>query len=542
MSEYLTHMASVADKISAGDLTVRVVPCSESDRFGNAFVAMIDNLTAQMRALAGSEAENRELAMHLAAARERLQHLLRSSPAILYSRGLSADSAFTFVGDNVSALLGCEPRTLLDQATRWSSRVHADDRSVFGEGLAAAIEQGEAAVEYRVRDAHGAYRWVHDEMRCNQVEVVGWWLDVTERRAAEDAHRRLVATLEATTDFVAICRPTGELVYLNHAARRIIGCAEGEGVTGRALTELHVPRAREMLTATAIPAAVATGTWEGETVLATAEGEELPVSQVIIAHPGGHGGDPFLSAIMRDISEWKRLSRMKNEFVSTVSHELRTPLTAIRGSLGLLEAGTSGPLVPASHKLVRLARVNSERLIRLINDMLDLDKIEAGKLDLRRSPIVASELVTATLDGIRGMAIESGIAFESSVTASQCVDGDRDRVVQVLTNLVSNAVKFSPKEGTVRVTALDCANGDGTPMVRFTVENQGPGIVAADLLRLFRRFQQLDGSDSRRHGGTGLGLAISKAIVEQHGGRIGVESEPGVVTRFWFEMPVSRPG
>src|SRR5262249_25486593 len=158
-----------------------------------------------------------------------------------------------------------------------------------------------------------------------QGEIVGWWLDVTERRAAEDAHRRLVATLEATTDFVAICRPSGELVYLNRAARRIVGCDGDDDVADLSLLDLHAPRMRDTLDITAIPSALASGTWQGESAITTADGAELPVSQVIVSHPGGHGGDPFLSAIMRDISEWKRLNRIKNEFVSTVSHELRTP-------------------------------------------------------------------------------------------------------------------------------------------------------------------------------------------------------------------------
>lgn len=184
--------------------------------------------------------------------------------------------------------------------------------------------------------------------------------------------------------------------------------------------------------------------------------------------------------------------------------------------------------------------------------MLDLDKIEAGLLDLRPSTLIPADVVRAAVDGIRTLADQFQIRFEEQVEAHRTFEGDRDRVIQVLTNLISNAVKFSPPGAVVTVSAMPVA---GSPMigappaeaaghvtgrapVRFVVENPGSGIAPDDFQRLFRRFQQLDSSDGRARGGTGLGLAISKAIVEQHGGRIGVESEPGVTT-FWFELPAT---
>jgi signal transduction histidine kinase len=255
--------------------------------------------------------------------------------------------------------------------------------------------------------------------------------------------------------------------------------------------------------------------------------------------------------VVRDISEWKRVDRMKSEFVSTVSHELRTPLTAIRGSLGLLEGGVVGPLTARASDLVRIAVGNTDRLIRLINDMLDLDKMEAGKLELRLASLTPAGIIRAAVDGIHAMAEQYDIQLVEHVTALREVEGDPDRVLQVLTNLLSNAIKFAPAGSTVEIFATDedadtsadaartmpGASRAGLPVVRFAVENPGPGIAPAEMDRLFRRFQQLDSSDTRRRGGTGLGLAISKAIVQQHGGTIGAESEPGK-TVFWFELPV----
>jgi signal transduction histidine kinase len=272
------------------------------------------------------------------------------------------------------------------------------------------------------------------------------------------------------------------------------------------------------------------GVWEGEAVVRTRDDQEIPVSQVIVAHTSPQG-DRSVATIMRDISGWKHLDRVKSEFVSTVSHELRTPLTAIRGSLGLLEGGGVTHLPPKALNLLRIARNNCDRLVRLLNDMLDLDKIEAGKLTLRPTSLEPAEVVGAALDELRPMADQRAISLVEDLSPVPLVNGDRDRVIQVLTNLVSNAIKFSPAGATVTVSIATIEQG-----VRFAVHNPGPGIAPQDLPRLFGRFQQLDGSDRRRHGGTGLGLAIAKALVEQHEGTIGVESDPNAGTTFWFVL------
>jgi PAS domain S-box-containing protein len=256
----------------------------------------------------------------------------------------------------------------------------------------------------------------------------------------------------------------------------------------------------------------------------------------VTGRPITYHGAPARISILRDITEWSRVSRLKSEFVSTVSHELRTPLTSIHGALRLMEGGAMGALAPAMANLVTIGRTNCERLIRLINDMLDLDKIEAGKLELRCTVLAPADLVQTTLDGMRAMADGYRVRLDATVDAPRAFNGDRDRLLQVLTNLVSNAVKFAPTDSTVMVTARTTAFTD---TVRFAVTNGGPGIAPSDMGRLFSRFQQIDGSDARRRGGTGLGLTIAKAIVEQHGGSIGAESTPHVATTFWFELPIA---
>jgi PAS domain S-box-containing protein len=338
-------------------------------------------------------------------------------------------------------------------------------------------------------------------------------------RGERAGQARLVALLDATTDFVGVANDTGEMAYINPAGRRMIGLTDTESVREMSLRDI---------TATIPPKK--DGVWEGESVVRTRDGQEVPVSQVIVAHTSPQG-DRSVATIMRDISGWKHLDRVKSEFVSTVSHELRTPLTAIRGSLGLLEGGGVTNLPPKALNLLRIARNNCDRLVRLLNDMLDLDKIEAGKLALRAIPLEPAEVVGAALDELRPMADQRAIALVEDLSPVPPVTGDRDRLIQVLTNLVSNAIKFSPAAATVTVSITAVEHG-----VRFAVHNPGPGIAPHDMPRLFGRFQQLDGSDRRRHGGTGLGLAIAKAIVEQHEGTIGVESDPGAGTTFWFVL------
>ncbi|MFN8532986.1 MAG: PAS domain S-box protein [Dehalococcoidia bacterium] len=242
-------------------------------------------------------------------------------------------------------------------------------------------------------------------------------------------------------------------------------------------------------------------------------------------------GDQEVVTLIRDITERKKVERLKNEFVSTVSHELRTPLTSIRGSLGLLNGGIGGEIPASARALVEIAFSNSERLVRLIGDILDVEKIESGKVEFERVPLNLMELVEAAVAANEGYAAEFGVSLALvERTDEAVVHGDHDRLMQVMANLLSNAAKFSPAGERV-----DVAVGRGDGMIRVTVTNRGPGIPTEFHDRVFQRFAQADTSDSRQKGGTGLGLSISKAIVDRLGGSIGFKSEPGE-TSFWFEL------
>lgn len=234
-----------------------------------------------------------------------------------------------------------------------------------------------------------------------------------------------------------------------------------------------------------------------------------------------------------DITELRRIDRMKTEFVSTVSHELRTPLTSIRGSLGLISGGVAGELPAAVKNLVGIAQSNCERLIRLINDILDSEKIESGKLRLDLQVVDLRQLVQQALVANEGFASQHRVdlVLRAPDVALQA-RVDADRMTQVLTNLLSNAVKFSPPGSPVEVRLSRSAQ-----RVRVEVVDVGPGIPEEFHGRIFQKFSQADSSDTRQKGGTGLGLNISRALVEKMDGTIGFSSAEGVGTTFFFEVP-----
>lgn len=235
-----------------------------------------------------------------------------------------------------------------------------------------------------------------------------------------------------------------------------------------------------------------------------------------------------------DIRQLKEVERLKTEFVSMVSHELRTPLTAIRGALGLVLAGTTGAVASRTRDLLQIGLQNTERLIRLINDILDVERIESGHLFVRREPCELAEILRTTVESLRTLAMEAQVTLVFEAKESAVVTGDPDRLVQVFTNLISNAVRFSPRGESVTVSLRTTP----TSAVIF-VSDRGPGIPLEFRRRIFGKFQQADPSGGA--GGAGLGLAIVRAIVERHGGSIRFDSAPGHGTTFITELPYTAP-
>ncbi|MEN9865150.1 MAG: hypothetical protein RL748_740, partial [Pseudomonadota bacterium] len=276
-----------------------------------------------------------------------------------------------------------------------------------------------------------------------------------------------------------------------------------------------------------------------------ANGQYLWLEEIASVLCDANGIPVRLRGILLDVDERKlaeqrlneerlKVDRLKNDFVSTVSHELRTPLTSIRGSLGLILGGMAGPLPASAMKLLDIAHKNTERLVRLINDLLDIDKIASGKMDF--------DLQWHELAPLIELALETNAAYGAQLKVSYvlqqaipklAVKVDHDRMLQVMANLLSNAAKFSPEQGVVEVS-MQVSNG----FVRVSVQDHGPGISDEFRHKIFQKFSQQDSSDTRLKGGTGLGLAITKALVEKMGGQMGFDSAPGQGTTFYFDLPL----
>jgi PAS domain S-box-containing protein len=244
------------------------------------------------------------------------------------------------------------------------------------------------------------------------------------------------------------------------------------------------------------------------------------------------GNQRMYSGIIRDITERRRVEKMKNEFISTVSHELRTPLTSIRGSLGLISGGAVGELPEQAGNMLEIASNNTERLLLLINDILDIQKIESGQMAFNFQHVELMPLIKKALADNTGYAEQHGVSFEVSQSLDARIFADPDRLNQVMSNLLSNAAKFSPEGEKIEVSVAHHQD-----RVRISVSDHGPGIPETFHAKLFDKFTQSDSSDSRQKGGTGLGLNITKAIVEKHGGHISFVTKEGIGTTFFVDLP-----
>lgn len=250
-----------------------------------------------------------------------------------------------------------------------------------------------------------------------------------------------------------------------------------------------------------------------------------------LGKPAGH------VLLMTDITKEKEVDRMKSEFISTTSHELRTPLAAIKESVALVLDGTTGKPTPNQERFLGLAKRNIDRLADLINNILDLSKIDTGKMQLDKRPCNVYELVDTVLGPMELLAQKGKVSLRKDLSEGlPVINCDSNRLQQVLINLLGNALKFTPVTGTVTVS---CRASAVESFLEFEISDTGPGMDEDGVSRLFQRFSQVDGSITRKYGGTGLGLAISKELVELHGGKIWVESQLGKGSHFKFTLPIA---
>lgn len=396
------------------------------------------------------------------------------------------------------------------------------------------------------------------ELAVSEMQVAGERMftgivrDITERKRAETELQNVTAlrqTLLDSANFSIISTDTAGMIQsFNRGAERMLGYAAAELVGQSTPAIIHdlnevADRAKEL--SSELGEAIEPGfdafvakarigiPDEREWTYVRKDGSTLPVLLSVTAVRGPGGRISGFLGIASDITERKRIEQMKSEFISTVSHELRTPLTSIRGALSLVMGKTKEQLPEKARRMLELAERNSERLTLLINDILDLEKIEAGRLEFDFKIVDLVVLATRALEDNEGYASEHHVqlVLDSQITHAQ-VRADEHRLLQVFSNLISNAVKFSPQKGRVEISITEHSR-----RFRATVRDHGSGIPEAFRNQIFQRFAQADSSNTRAKGGTGLGLSITKAIIEHHQGSIGYESEEGVGTAFYFDLP-----
>lgn len=356
--------------------------------------------------------------------------------------------------------------------------------------------------------------------------------------AIREKERRMELVVDTVVDALVTINTNGTIRTFNPAAERMFGYTRAE-VLGENV-KLLMPDPDHENHDDYLKAYLTTGRAaiigrSREVIARKKDGATFPVELSIGEFQSGD--DHLFTGIIRDLSERHEIERIQKEFVSVVSHELRTPVTSIIGSLKLLDGGLAGKLPDEAGSMLSIALNNSERLIRLINDILDLEKIESGRVQLRRDPCDLGAIVSQSLEENRAYADRFAVALNlaKTVQGQATVIGDPDRLAQVLNNLISNAVKHSSTGGAVDVTLEAHSAG-----YQIAVTDYGTGIPENFQDRVFLKFQQADSSDTRQVDGSGLGLTITKAIVEEHGGHIGFDSEPGEKTRFWVDLPIDH--
>lgn len=376
--------------------------------------------------------------------------------------------------------------------------------------------------------------------------------DITTRKQSEAKLNAVTAMHQAILDsanFSVIATDTEGLISVfSQGAQRMLGYTEAEMVGKHTPAIIHAPDevvARALVLTLELGRPIEPGfevfvaktraghADENEWTYMCKNGKTLPVLLSVTALFDASGKLYGYLGIGADITERKRMDKMKREFISTVSHELRTPLTSIRGALGLVAGGATGALPDKAKDLIHIANNNCDRLVRLINDMLDMEKIESGKMQFEMLPLDLQPLVEEAIAANQAYAAQhqAKIMIEGELPQAKIM-GERDRLIQVLTNLLSNAAKFTAPGGTVHVSLSQTA---GAVMLR--VRDEGPGIPPEFQPHIFQKFSQADSSDTRSKGGSGLGLSITKAIVEHHGGQIGFDTVAGQGSTFWVCLP-----
>ena len=482
----------------------------------------------------------REAENALRTSETRYRQLVEGSLGVVCTHSL--DGVLLSINPHGGAILGYRPEEMIGAPLRrYIDQAH---RAAFDEYLQAIRENSEYQGSFHLKKRDGGVAIVACRNKVLQLPgaepfVLSHGLDITEQtQAQEELHalmRQQESILESVGDGICGLDMDGRITFANRSAANTFGYTPEEmrGMDLHALVHHSYPDGSPL----SVEQCPIFASLTRETPLAVNQdffwdksGASFPVEYV--ACPLVYAGNVQGTVVaFQDVTERRRLERMKDEFISTVSHELRTPLTSMRGALGLVAGGALERRPEKVPQMLDIALSNCDRLIRLVNDIVDFDRIGNGNLPLDRSDQNTVELLRRAAELEQAGASRARLTFHVDAQSAE-VWVDRERIVQTLRGLIHNAIKFSESGGEIRLGSVVSSETE----VTFSVEDHGCGILPENLDVIFERFHQEDASDSRASGGTGLGLAICRRIVQQHGGRIWVRSTPGQGSAFYFTV------
>jgi PAS domain S-box-containing protein len=501
----------------------------------------------------------RHLEQELHASEAKYRALVEQLPVVVYLLADDEHQTPLYFSSQVMELLRSTPERMQSRTKHWLEDVHPDDRArVAMEDAAQSAAAGEVRFrsEYRMLRDDGTYVWVRDE--CVPVyddagAVVAWQgvlMDISDRIEADEARARLAAIVEGAEDAIISRALDGTITSWNQGAEHLYGYRADEMI-GQSVARLFP----EELDSDALshPEEFYARPAYFDATRLRRDGTPIDVAVAIspIRNPNGNGVVTGVASITRDISARKRADedlraaleaaeagiRAKNLFLAMMSHELRTPLQAVLGYADFLLSGHPTTLTAEQREDIGYIHAGAGRMVALIEQMLDLSRMEAGRLELESKPVVLSEILEQVRQDVTPQAAAKALIFTIELPESLPLAlGDPVRLRQILLNLADNAVKFTDR-GTVRIAAR--ATGDD---IEVTVSDTGIGIAAEALPHIFEEFRQVDGNLTRRYGGAGLGLAISRRLAEQMGGSITVSSQPGTGSTFTLHLIAAPPG
>ncbi|WP_083468680.1 ATP-binding protein [Nostoc piscinale] len=476
----------------------------------------------------------------------RFQKIAAASPAQIYILAYYPDTnemRYEYISSGVAEIQELSPQQVLADALLTYQQVHPDDLLLYNQLTIQSLKTLEPfAHEWRIITPSGKMKWVRANSRPERREngEVAWYgvvLDITDFKQAElalrESEERFRLAFYNAPIGMALLGLDQRWLQINPMLGEMLGYSEFEFFSLSVFDSIYPEDVHQLRQGIEQVLSNENRSFQAQ-LRYLCYGGRIAWGLTSLSLVQDFQNQPLYYVLqIQDVTEQQAIEQIKNEFISIVSHELRTPLTAIQGFLGLLNTGIYDDKPEKAKRMIQQASRNSDRLVRLVNDILDLERLSSGRVQLIKQVCNAADLMQRAVGEVQPIALAAAVTIAVQPTTA-CVWADPDLIIQTLTNLLSNAIKFSPRNSVITLSAQPQAD-----WVLFQVQDQGRGIPSDKLDTIFERFEQVDVSDARAKGGTGLGLAICQNIVKQHGGSIWASSILGEGSTFYFTLPIS---